>query len=299
MPLVPHRTEVGTVGGGAGPRPVHRVGVVGTGTMAVGIAACTAGAGLPTVIAGRTAERAAAARDDAADRAPEHAGPLLSAATGPAALADCDLVVEAVVEDLAVKRSVFAALDAACRPGTVLATTTSSLAVVDCATATVRVPDVIGLHFFNPVPSMPLVELVGTLRSAPDALATGQALVDRLGKVAVPCRDRAGFLVNRLLFPFLNDALGAAAGGAVDGESLDRLLRAGLGIPLGPVRLLDVIGLDVALSGQESLLREFGDPDLAPVPLLTELVAAGVLGAKARRSIRRHPALAARVPATV
>jgi 3-hydroxybutyryl-CoA dehydrogenase len=271
----------GTAVGSAVPaRGVQCVGVVGTGTMATGIAACTAAAGLPTVIVGRTRDRAAAARD--------RTGSELVAAAEMAALDGCDVVVEAVVEDLAVKREVFAALDDACRPGAVLATTTSSLAVIDCAAATTRPQDVIGLHFFNPAVSMPLVELVGTLRSAPNTMATGHELVRRLGKTAVECPDRAGFVVNRLLFPFLCNALATAGRGAIEPAALDRALRGGLGIPMGPMRLLDVIGLDVVLAGQEGLLREFGDPELAPPALLTELVAEGVLGVKSGHSIVRH-----------
>ena len=277
LPAIP---DGPAAGGSVGPaRALQRVGVVGTGTMGTGIAACTAAAGLPTVIVGRTPERAALARE----RVPAD----VVAASEMAALDGCDLVVEAVVEDLDVKREVFAALDGACRPGAVLATTTSSLAVIDCATATTRPQDVIGLHFFNPAGAMPLVELIGTLRSAPDALATGHALVRRLGKTAVTCPDRAGFLVNRLLFPFLCDALATVASGGNEPAALDRALRKGLGIPMGPMRLLDVIGLDVVLAGQEGLLREFCDLELAPPALLTALVAEGVLGAKSGHGVAR------------
>jgi 3-hydroxybutyryl-CoA dehydrogenase len=200
-------------------------------------------------------------------------------------------VIEAVVEDLAVKRDLLAAVDRACGPGTVLATTTSSLPVVDCATAVSRPADVVGLHFFNPVPAMPLVELVASALTGPRAERVAEALCHRLGKRVVRCGDRAGFIVNRLLFPMLNDAVAAVGAGTADADVVDAVLKSGVGLPMGPIRLLDVVGADVALSVQESLCREFGPAELTPAPVLRDLVATGHLGRKARRSVRTHPLL--------
>ena len=208
-------------------------------------------------------------------------------------LADCTLVVEAVVEDLDVKRAVLRELDTACGASTVLATTTSSLTVLDCATATARPRDVVGMHFFNPVATMPLVEIVASERTGPRALAVAERVAELTGRQVVRCADRAGFLVNRLLFPLLNDAVAAAAAGTVTAGELDLVLRRTCGLPLGPFRLLDLVGADVALALQENLHREYGDPGLAPAPALHSLVADGVLGSKAGRSVGAALAAAA------
>lgn len=268
---------------------VGRVAVVGTGTMAVGIAGATAAAGLATTVVGRTAERASAARAAARDLAVQAGQPgadwLLTATSDPADVADCTLVVEAVVEDLDVKRAVLRKLDTACGAGTVLATTTSSLAVMDCATATSRPRDVVGMHFFHPVATMPLVEIVASERTGPRALAVAERVAQLTGRQVVLCADRAGFLVNRLLFPLLNDAVATVTSGAVTAGELDLVLRRTCGLPLGPFRLLDMVGADVALAVQENLHREYGDPGLAPAPALHALVADGVLGSKAGRSV--------------
>jgi 3-hydroxybutyryl-CoA dehydrogenase len=263
--------------------PIGRVGVLGGGTMATGIATSLAVADIPTVLVARSAAKAAAAA--------ETAGPAVVGSASVDDLAGCDLVIEAVVEDLAVKRALLAEVDRVVTPGTVLATTTSSLPVVECATAVSRPDAVVGLHFFNPVPAMPLVELVRSELTGPAAVRMARALCARLGKHVVSCGDRAGFIVNRLLFPMLNDAVAAVGAGAAGCDALDAVLRSGVGLPMGPIRLLDVVGADVALSVQESLCREYGPADLAPAPALRELVAAGYLGRKVQRSVRTHPAL--------
>jgi 3-hydroxybutyryl-CoA dehydrogenase len=261
--------------------PLRRIGVLGSGTMATGIAACLAAAGIPTVLVARSIAKAATAT----------AGTSAVASDSIADLAGCDLVIEAVVEDIAVKRALLSDVDRLVAPGTVLATTTSSLPVIECATAVSRPANVVGLHFFNPVPAMPLVELVTSELTGPTAVRVARALCARLGKHVVACADRAGFVVNRLLFPMLNDAVAAVGAGAASCDELDAVLRSGVGLPVGPIRLLDVIGADVALSVQESLCREYGATDLAPAPALRELTAAGFLGSKADRSVRTHPAL--------
>src|SRR6202011_3452405 len=168
-------------------------------------------------------------------------------------LADCDLVIEAIAEDLAVKAAVFGALDEVCKPGAVLATTTSSLPVIECAAAPSRPGDVVGLHFFNPAPVMKLVEVVATIATAPDVVATAHAICRRLGKHPVDCGDRAGFIVNALLFPYLNDAVKMLEGHYADADDIDIAMMVGCGLPMGPFALLDVVGLDVSLAIERTL----------------------------------------------
>ncbi|MFD4642480.1 3-hydroxyacyl-CoA dehydrogenase NAD-binding domain-containing protein [Lentzea sp. NPDC058436] len=251
------------------PRTVRKIAVAGTGTMAQGIARVFASAGFDTLVVGRSADRLA--------------GDGFAVSTDYAALADRDLVVEAVAEDLAVKREVMALIDLECRPGAVLATTTSSLPVVEIALATSRPHDVVGLHFFNPAPVMELVEVVRTGHTGADVLATALRVCADLGKLPVVCGDRAGFVVNRLLFPCLNATLASLDG--LDPGALDAAVRAALGLPLGPLRLLDVVGTDIALEIQRSLWR--ATRGSAPASVLERLVADGVLGSKNGRTVRK------------
>jgi 3-hydroxybutyryl-CoA dehydrogenase len=203
-------------------------------------------------------------------------------------LRDVDLVVEAVVEELTVKQALFANLDEICRPGAVLATTTSSLPVIECAAATSRPRDVVGLHFFNPAPVMRLVEVVHTVSTGDDVVATALDVVRRAGKHAVRCGDRAGFIVNALLFPYLNDAVKMVAGNYASPDAIDLAMKKGCGYPMGPFELLDVVGLDVALAIERQLYLEFREPGFAPSPLLEQLVTAGYLGRKAGRGFRTY-----------
>ena len=203
-------------------------------------------------------------------------------------LSDVDLVVEAVVEELSVKKALFASLDEICKPGVVLATTTSSLPVIECAVATERPADVVGLHFFNPAPVMGLVEVVRTIRTSPEATATARAVCAALGKTGVVCGDRAGFIVNALLFPYLNDAVSMLAAHYATKAEIDTAVKAGLGYPMGPFELLDVVGLDVSLAIQRELYLELREPGFAPAPLLEHLVTAGYLGRKVGRGFRDH-----------
>ncbi|MER5886594.1 3-hydroxyacyl-CoA dehydrogenase family protein [Streptomyces sp. NPDC001941] len=279
-------------------RPVRRVGVVGSGAMARGIAEVTASAGHPTVLLARSTDKADRAltaieesltrgvrRGKVTARGKEDALDLLDATADPGWLSGCDLVIEAVAEDLAAKRAVFARLGEVCAPGTVLATTTSSLPVAECARASGRPADVVGVHFFNPAPVMRLVELVHTDAAAPDALATARAFVTGLGKTAVECADRTGFIVNGLLFPYLGAALALLDRADVDIEETDAAIQRGFGYPMGPFALLDTIGLDVSLAIQERLYEDFATPEHEPSPVLAELVAAGLLGRKNERGL--------------
>jgi 3-hydroxybutyryl-CoA dehydrogenase len=282
-------------------RPVERVGVVGSGTMATGIVEVLAKAGYDVRYVARGEEKVARVRgaierslDKAAmrgklDQADRDAA--LARVSGSARLddlADRDLVVEAVVEELSVKQALFATLDEICKPGAVLATTTSSLPVIELATATTRPADVVGLHFFNPAPVMKLVEVVRTVSTAEDVVATARMVAERAGKHAVECGDRAGFIVNALLFPYLNDAVKMLQAHYASVEDIDSAMVVGCGYPMGPFDLLDVVGLDVALAIQRTLYLEFREPGFAPAPLLEQLVTAGYLGRKTGRGFRDY-----------
>ncbi|MBW5482130.1 3-hydroxyacyl-CoA dehydrogenase family protein [Streptomyces bambusae] len=282
-------------------RPVSSVGVAGSGTMAGGIAQVFAQAGFDVVLAARSQEKAEAAkaaigkslgRAVAKGRLAEEAAEQTLARITPAgsldAFAEVDLAVEAVAEDLAVKQELFQTLDKVCKPGAVLATTTSSLPVVACARATSRPQDVIGMHFFNPAPAMKLVEVVRTVLTADDVHATVREVCTRIRKHPVDCGDRAGFIVNALLFPYLNNAIKMVEGHYASLDDIDTAMKLGGGYPMGPFELLDVVGLDVSLAIEKVLHKEFRDPGLAPSPLLEHLVAAGCLGRKSGRGFREY-----------
>ena len=201
-------------------------------------------------------------------------------------LKDVDIVVEAIAEDLAVKQATFAALDKICKPGAILATTTSSLPVIQCATATSRPQDVIGMHFFNPAAIMRLVEVVSTVSTSADVTDTVVDLCAKIGKHPVRCGDRSGFIVNALLFPYLNDAIKMLEAHYATADEIDTAMKTGCGLPMGPFELLDVVGLDVSLAIQRELYMEFREPGFAPAPLLEQLVKAGYLGRKTKRGFR-------------
>ncbi|MFF5593122.1 3-hydroxyacyl-CoA dehydrogenase family protein [Streptomyces althioticus] len=288
-------------GPSAAGRPVRSVGVAGSGTMASGIAEVFAKAGFEVVLAARSEEKAQAAKarigkslsrsvDKGRMTAEAAASTLdLIRATGTYDdFADVDLAVEAVAEDLEVKRQLFTTLDKVCKPGAVLATTTSSLPVVACARATSRPQDVIGMHFFNPAPAMKLVEVVRTVLTADDVHATVREVCAKIRKHAVDCGDRAGFIVNALLFPYLNNAVKMVQEHYATLDDIDAAMKLGGGYPMGPFELLDVVGLDVSLAIEKVLHREFRDPGLTPAPLLEHLVAAGCLGRKTGRGFREY-----------
>ncbi|MFF1350671.1 3-hydroxyacyl-CoA dehydrogenase family protein [Streptomyces sp. NPDC058322] len=299
--VVPDALTPGDDATAAAGRTVRSVGVAGSGTMASGIAEVFAKAGYDVVLAARGQEKADIAKGRIAKslersvtkgrltaEARDAALARITAAGSLDAFADVDLAVEAVAEDLAVKQQLFGTMDKVCRPGAVLATTTSSLPVVAIARATSRPEDVIGMHFFNPAPAMKLVEVVRTVLTADDVHATVREVCGKVRKHPVDCGDRAGFIVNALLFPYLNNAIKMVEEHYATLDDIDAAMKLGGGYPMGPFELLDVVGLDVSLAIEKVLHSEFRDPGLAPAPLLEHLVAAGCLGRKTGRGFREY-----------
>jgi 3-hydroxybutyryl-CoA dehydrogenase len=280
---------------------IRTVGVVGTGTMASGIVEVFAKAGYDVVYVGRSADKVAGVRatiERSLDKAIQRGkleesakDEVLGRLTGTTALDDLagvDIAVEAIAEDLAIKTTLFENLDDICKPGTILATTTSSLPIIALAKATRRPQDVVGMHFFNPAPIMKLVEVVTTVSTADDVAETTRALCGAVGKVAVSCGDRAGFIVNALLFPYLNDAVKMLEAHYATADDIDTAMKLGCALPMGPFELLDVVGNDVSLAIERELYLEFREPGFAPAPLLEHLVTAGYLGRKTQRGFRDY-----------
>jgi 3-hydroxybutyryl-CoA dehydrogenase len=284
-------------------RPIATVGVVGSGTMATGIAEVLAKAGYDVTYVTRSQPKVDGVREavtrslekavqrgklDAAER--DAALGRLTGSTSLDALAEVDLVVEAIAEDLAVKKALFENLDEICRDGAILATTTSSLPVIELASVTRRPSDVVGMHFFNPAQIMQLVEVVSTVATAADVAETARAVCTAVGKHPVSCADRAGFIVNALLFPYLNDAVRMIEAHYAIADEVDTAMKEGCALPMGPFELLDVVGNDVALAIERTLFLEFREPGFAPAPLLEHLVTAGYLGRKTGRGFRDYSA---------
>ena len=280
---------------------IEQVGVVGTGTMATGIVEVFAKAGYPVTFVGRSDSKVAAVTasiEKSLDKAIQRGkldesvrDEVLSRLTGTTSLDDlaqADIVVEAIAEDLKAKSVLFENLDDICKPGAVLATTTSSLPVISLAAVTERAQDVVGMHFFNPAPIMKLVEVVSTVSTSDDVAETARALCEKIGKVAVSCGDRAGFVVNALLFPYLNDAVKMLEAHYATADDIDTAMKYGCALPMGPFELLDVVGNDVSLAIQRELYLEFREPGFAPAPLLEHLVTAGYLGRKTKRGFRDY-----------
>ena len=275
---------------------VRRIGVVGLGAMGAGIAQVAVEAGFDVIGREVTAELGETAagrighfltrKVEKGQRTQEEwdaAVARLETTTELGALSDCDLVMEAIVEELDPKRALFAELETICRADTVLATNTSALSVTEIAAATASPERVVGMHFFNPAPLMPLVEVVRAELSSDEAVETALAVVERLGKVAVPCHDTPGFVVNRVLIPLLNDCVRVLDEARVTPESLDAAMTNGAGWPMGPCTLVDLVGIDVHVHASEALYEKLREPRMAPPPRLVAMRNAGLLGRKSGR----------------
>jgi 3-hydroxybutyryl-CoA dehydrogenase len=272
---------------------IQRVGILGSGIMGSGIAEVAAKAGFDVVLRSRKQESADSMKAALAKSlAKQVEKGRLEQADADAALgrvlatdqlgdlADCDLVIESVVEDLAVKTALFAELDGICKEGAILATNTSTLPVVEMAVATNRPDRVCGVHFFNPAPAMSLVELIAPLTASAETMAEVRAFADACGKQPVEVKDRAGFIVNALLFPYLNNAVRMLENGTASAEDIDAAMKGGCNFPMGPLALLDLVGLDTSLAILDALYDEFRDTNYAAVPALRRMVSAGKLGRK-------------------
>jgi 3-hydroxybutyryl-CoA dehydrogenase len=280
---------------------IRTIGVVGLGAMGAGIAQLAVEAGYPTVGCEVSDELGTAARDRIAhflqrkvDKeqvsadAREAALGRLTLTTHVHALSDCDLVIEAIVEDLPAKLALFSELEGIVRPEAILATNTSALSVTEIASAVTSPERVVGMHFFNPAPLMPLVEIVRAELSSDDAVAAAYAVGERLGKRPIRCRDTPGFVVNRVLIPLLNDCIRVLDEAHVTPEELDIAMTAGAGWPMGPCTLIDLVGIDVHVHASEALYEKLREPRMAPPPRIVAMCSAGLLGRKSGRGFYRY-----------
>jgi 3-hydroxybutyryl-CoA dehydrogenase len=280
---------------------IRRVGVVGLGAMGAGIAQLAIEAGFETVGHEVSIELAEKARDRIAhflerkvdkqqmgSTERERMLAALSLTTDLADLADCDLVIEAIVEDLAPKLEVFRDLEVRVRPEAILATNTSALSVTEIA-ASVSTPErVVGMHFFNPAPLMPLVEIVRAELSSDEVVEAAFAVGEKLGKRPIRCHDTPGFVVNRVLIPLLNDCLRVLDEARVSPEDLDTAMTAGAGWPMGPCTLVDLVGIDVHVHASEALYEKLREPRIAPPARIVAMKNAGLLGRKSGRGFYRY-----------
>ncbi len=280
---------------------IKRVGIVGSGIMGSGIAEVAAKAGYEVLLRSRaqsTADAMVAGLEkslakqvdrgklDAAER--DAVVARVRAITDLGELAECDLVLESIVEDLPTKKHLFNELDRICPDHTILATNTSTLPVVEMAMETGRPDKVCGIHFFNPAPMMALVEVVRSITSSDETIDAATNFATTCGKNAVLVKDQAGFIVNALLFPYLNNAVRLFDGGVASRDDIDAAMKGGCNFPMGPLALLDLVGLDTSLSILDALYAEFGDPNYAAVPTLRRLVAAGHLGRKSKQGFYQY-----------
>jgi 3-hydroxybutyryl-CoA dehydrogenase len=280
---------------------IRKVGVVGLGAMGAGIAQLCVEAGVETIGREVTMELGEQARDRIAhfltrkvekgqlDQAARDAAVgRLSLTTDVGDLADCDLVIEAIVEELGPKQELFAELDRLTRPEAVLATNTSALSVTEIASSTSRPERVVGMHFFNPAPLMPLVEIVRAELTGDEPFETAYAFGERIGKTPIRCHDTPGFVVNRVLIPLLNDCIRVLDEARVTPEDLDTGMRNGAGWPMGPCSLVDLVGIDVHVHASEALFEKTREPRMAPPPRLVAMRNAGLLGRKSGRGFYRY-----------
>jgi 3-hydroxybutyryl-CoA dehydrogenase len=276
--------------------PIARIGIVGSGIMGSGIAETAAVNGIEVVLRSRsqsTADATIASLEKSLNRQIEKGkrteaerDEALARVIGTSdlgALKDVDLVIESVVEDLAVKKELFNELDRITGEGTILATNTSTLPVIELAMQTGRPERVCGVHFFNPAPVMALVELVRPLTASDETMAAVRQFAEACGKEPVEVKDQAGFIVNALLFPYLNNAVRLHEQGVASIADIDTAMKGGCGFPMGPFALLDLVGLDTSLSILDALYDEYRDPNYAAVPLLRRMVTAELLGRKSGR----------------
>ena len=273
---------------------VKRVGIVGSGIMGSGIAETAAKTGHEVVLRSRRQETADAMvaslekslakqveKGKLSDEDRQATLGRVTATSDLGDLADCDLVLESIVEDLATKKVLFNELDRICGDGAILATNTSTLPVVEMAMES-RPEKVCGIHFFNPAPMMPLVEVVAAITTSDETVEAARAFAETCGKSPVLVKDQAGFIVNALLFPYLNNAVKLLDAGVATRDDIDAAMKGGCNFPMGPLELLDLVGLDTSLSILEALYDEFKDPNYAPAPLLKRMVSAERLGRKTR-----------------
>ena len=280
---------------------IKQIGVIGCGLMGAGIAQVAAQAGFPTIVVEandvllerglgglRSTLDGLVARGKLDNRAKEETVARLTGSTRLDDLAAADLVIEAITENQPLKNETFARLDRICAPHALLASNTSSCNVTGMAAATKRPQQVLGLHFFNPVPLMKLVEVARTILTDDASVATATEWVRAIGKVPVQTKDSTAFIVNRLLVPYLLDAIRLYEGGLASLEDIDQAMKLGCGHPMGPFTLLDLVGLDTTMFVAEVMFEEFREPRYAPPPLLKRMVMAGHLGRKTGRGFYRY-----------
>jgi len=280
---------------------ITQIGVVGAGTMGNGIAQACAVVGIPVVmtdIAQSAVNHGLKTIDGSLDRlvkkekltaeAKAQAMRLIKTATDTTALKDCDLVIEAATENLELKLKLFASLDGAAKPEALIASNTSSISVTKLAAATKRPDKVIGMHFFNPVPVMQLVELIRGLATSDATYASVEAVAKQLGKTPVRVKNSPGFVVNRMLCPMINEAIFALSEGLATAQEIDDAMKLGCNHPIGPLALCDLIGVDVQLAVMQVLYEGFKDSKYRPAPLLVEMVEAGYLGRKTGRGFHTY-----------
>jgi len=271
----------------------HKIGVVGSGIMGSGVAEVAASTGATVLVRARSGagadavlvqiDQSLAKQVDKGKRTAEEAAAIrgrITTTTDLADLADCDFVIETVVEDLEVKLDLFRALDAVVAPEAIIATCTSTLPIIDLAMQVSRPERVCGVHFFNPAHAMTLVEVVRPLCASPATIAAVNEFVHDCKKEPIEVKDQAGFIVNALLFPYLNNAVRLLEQGVATKEGIDAAMKGGCGFPMGPFALLDLVGLDTSVAILEALYAEYADANYAPVPLLRRMVSAGLIGRK-------------------
>ena len=272
---------------------MKKIGVLGTGTMGAGIIQVLAQNGYEVVLRARretSVEKGIAtvnknldklvAKEKITAEAKEEIMGRIHGSTDISIVADADLIIEAATEEMESKKALFAELDKLCKPEAIIATNTSSLSITEIASATERPDKVIGMHFFNPVPAMKLVEIICGLATSEETEKTVTELATVLGKTPVKVEEAPGFVVNRILIPMINEAVGILADGVATAEGIDQAMQLGANHPMGPLALGDLVGLDVCLASMETLYREFGDTKYRPHPLLRKMVRAGKLGRK-------------------